>query len=126
MQAKVILENGKVKSEYNVLFTFENENDETIIVYTDNKETSKGLTYAYIGKIKDDLVINELTDKEIEIANRILDKIKRAKMKKKNILIIAVAVVILFIGVFSYITLFTGHKEDSSVSFSVNAGDYKI
>ena len=31
MQAKVILENGKVKSEYNVLFTFENENDETII-----------------------------------------------------------------------------------------------
>ena len=43
MQAKVILENGKVKSEYNVLFTFENENDETIIVYTDNKETSKGL-----------------------------------------------------------------------------------
>ena len=57
MQAKVILENGKVKSEYNVLFTFENENDETI----------------------DDLVINELTDKEIEIANRILDKIKRAK-----------------------------------------------
>ena len=63
MQAKVILENGKVKSEYNVLFTFENENDETIIVYTDNKETSKGLTYAYIGKIKDDLVINELTDK---------------------------------------------------------------
>ena len=32
MQAKVILENGKVKSEYNVLFTFENENDETIIV----------------------------------------------------------------------------------------------
>ena len=78
MQAKVILENGKVKSEYNVLFTFENENDETIIVYTDNKETSKGLTYAYIGKIKD-VVINELTDKEIEIANRILDKIKRAK-----------------------------------------------
>lgn len=83
MQAKVILEKGKVKSEYNVLFTFENENDETIIVYTDNKETSKGLTYAYIGKIKDDLVINELTDKEIEIANRILDKIKRAKWKRK-------------------------------------------
>ena len=83
MQAKVILENGKVKSEYNVLFTFENENDETIIVYTDNKETSKGLTYAYIGKIKDYLVINELTDKEIEIANRILDKIKRAKWKGK-------------------------------------------
>lgn len=47
-------------------------------------------------------------------------------MKKKNIIIIAVAVVILFIGVFSYITLFTGHKEDSSVSFSVNAGDNKI
>ena len=47
-------------------------------------------------------------------------------MKKKNIIIIAVAVVILFIGVFSYITLFTGHKEDASVSFSVNAGDNKI
>ena len=73
MQAKVILENGKVKSEYNVLFTFENENDETIIVYTDNKETSKGLTYAYIGKIKDDLVINELTDKEIQ-AKQLLEQ----------------------------------------------------
>ena len=47
-------------------------------------------------------------------------------MKKKNIIIIAVAVVILFIGVFSYITLFTGHKEDALVSFSVNAGDNKI
>ena len=47
-------------------------------------------------------------------------------MKKKNILIIAVAVVILFIGVFSYITLFTGHKEDALVSFSVNAGDIKL
>ena len=47
-------------------------------------------------------------------------------MKKKNIIIIAVAVVILFIGVFSYITLCTGHKEDASVSFSVNAGDNKI
>ena len=47
-------------------------------------------------------------------------------MKKKNIIIIAVAVVILLIGVFSYITLFTGHKEDTSVSFSVNAGDNKI
>ena len=31
-------------------------------------------------------------------------------MKKKNIIIIAVAVVILFIGVFSYVTLFTGNK----------------
>ena len=76
MQAKVILENGKVKSEYNVLFTFENENEETIIVYTDNRENNKDIKYAYIGKIKDDLIINELTDKEIEIANRILDKIK--------------------------------------------------
>ena len=47
-------------------------------------------------------------------------------MKRKTIIIIAVAVVILFIGVFSYITLFTGHKEDASVSFSVNAGDNKI
>lgn len=78
MQAKVVLENGKVKSEYNVLFTFENENNETIIVYSDKKENAKGMTYAYIGKIKDDLIINELTDKEIEIANRILDKIKGA------------------------------------------------
>ena len=47
-------------------------------------------------------------------------------MKKKNIIIITVAVVVLLIGVFSYITLFTGHKEDASVSFSVNAGDNKI
>lgn len=76
MQAKVVLENGKAKVEYNVLFTFENENEETIIVYTDNRENNKDIKYAYIGKIKDDLIINELTDKEIEIANRILDKIK--------------------------------------------------
>ena len=97
MQAKVILENGKVKSEYNVLFTFENENDETIIVYTDNKETSKGLTYAYIGKIKDDLVINELTDKEIEIANRILDKIKEEEMKKEQIMKRIILLILIFI-----------------------------
>lgn len=83
MQAKVVLENGKSKVEYDVLFTFENENDETIIVYSDKKENNKGVTYACIGKIKDDLIINELTDKEIEIANRILDKIKRAKWKRK-------------------------------------------
>lgn len=84
MQAKVVLENGKAKVEYNVLFTFENENEETIIVYTDNRENNKDIKYAYIGKIKDDLIINELTDKEIEIANRILDKIKGiAKWKRK-------------------------------------------
>ena len=84
MQAKVVLENGKAKVEYNVLFTFENENEETIIVYTDNRENNKGIKYAYIGKIKDDLIINELTDKEIEIANIILDKIKGiAKWKRK-------------------------------------------
>ncbi len=79
MQTKIVLENGKSKAEYDVLFTFENEIEETIIVYTDNKVNNKGLSFAYIGKIKDDLILNELSDKEIEIANKILDKIKGAK-----------------------------------------------
>lgn len=79
MQAKIVTGNGKSKTENNILFTFENDLEQTIVVYTDNKENNKGIKYAYIGKIKDDLILNELTDKEIEIANRILDKIKRAK-----------------------------------------------
>lgn len=83
MQAKIVTGNGKSKTENNILFTFENDLEQTIVVYTDNKENSKGIKYAYIGKIKDDLILNELTDKEIEIANRILDKIKRAKWKRK-------------------------------------------
>lgn len=83
MQAKIVTGNGKSKTENNILFTFENDLEQTIVVYTDNKENNKGIKYAYIGKIKDDLILNELTDKEIEIANRILDKIKRAKWKRK-------------------------------------------
>ena len=76
MQAKIVTGNDKSKTEYNILFTFENDLEQTIVVYTDNKENNKGIKYAYIGKIKDHLIVNELTDKEIEIANKILDKIK--------------------------------------------------
>ncbi len=47
-------------------------------------------------------------------------------MKKKKLIIITISVVVLITIALIYVTLFTGHKDNTSISFNVGSGENKV
>lgn len=74
---KITLINGKKNEEYKLLFSFVNSDDEKFIVYTDGKKDEEGMIYAYIGKKEENNLLNNVEDKDIEIALELLEKIEK-------------------------------------------------
>ena len=67
----------KSASTSNLLFSFVNSDDEKFLVYTDGKKDEDGMVYAYIGKKNGNNLLNDVEDKDIEIALELLEKIEK-------------------------------------------------
>ncbi len=77
MKTKLTLLNGKKEESYTLLFSFINTDDEEFLVYTDNKVTDDDILYALIGKKNDDILSCDVSEEDLNLATKLLEKIEK-------------------------------------------------
>ena len=77
MKTKLTLISGKKEENYSLLFSFTNMDDEEFLVYTDDNVTDDDISYAFIGKKNGDILSCDVSEQDLNLANKLLEKIEK-------------------------------------------------
>lgn len=77
MKTKLSLISGKKEENYSLLFSFTNMDDEEFLVYTDDNVTDDDISYAFIGKKNGDILSCDVSEQDLSLANKLLEKIEK-------------------------------------------------
>ncbi len=77
MKTKLTLISGKKEENYSLLFSFTNMDDEEFLVYTDDNVTDDDISYAFIGKKNGDILSCDVSEQDLSLANKLLEKIEK-------------------------------------------------
>lgn len=76
MDRIIKLESNKKVKEYQMLLSFINEDDEEIFVYKDVNNKNDEI-YVYIGKKNGENLTNDISSSDLEVANKLLEKLEK-------------------------------------------------